>query len=39
MQRQFIANLQARDNVDEIYRVADKQIEPIAKATTTFFFS
>lgn len=26
MQRQFIANLQARDNVDEIYRVADKQI-------------
>jgi 3'-5' exoribonuclease len=26
MQRQFIANLQARDNVDEIYRVADKQV-------------
>jgi 3'-5' exoribonuclease len=26
MQRQFIANLLARDNVDEIYRVADKQV-------------
>lgn len=26
MQRQFIANLQARDSVDEIFRVADKQI-------------
>lgn len=26
MQRQFIANLQARDDVDEIYRVADKQL-------------
>jgi len=26
MQRQFIAELQARDSVDEIYRVVDKQI-------------
>lgn len=26
MQRQFIADLQARDTVDEIYRVADKQV-------------
>lgn len=26
MQRQYIADLQARDTVDEIYRVADKQI-------------
>ncbi|MFO0939214.1 MAG: HD domain-containing protein [Pirellulales bacterium] len=26
MQRQFIADLQPRDSVDEIYRVADKQI-------------
>ncbi|MBX3423367.1 MAG: HD domain-containing protein [Pirellulaceae bacterium] len=26
MQRQFISNLQARDSVDEVYRVADKQI-------------
>lgn len=26
MQRQFIADLQARDSVDEIYRVADKQV-------------
>lgn len=26
MQRQFIAELQARDSVDEIYRVADKQV-------------
>ena len=26
MQRQFIANLQARDQVDEIYRVVDKQV-------------
>ena len=26
MHRQFIADLQARDNVDEIYRVADKQV-------------
>ncbi len=26
MSRQFIADLQARDNVDEIYRVADKQV-------------
>ena len=26
MQRQFIADLQARDAVDEIYRVADKQV-------------
>lgn len=26
MQRQFIGDLQARDSVDEIYRVADKQI-------------
>lgn len=26
MPRQFIASLQARDNVDEIFRVADKQI-------------
>ncbi|MFN3193469.1 MAG: 3'-5' exoribonuclease YhaM family protein [Aureliella sp.] len=26
MQRQFIAELQARDTVDEIYRVADKQV-------------
>lgn len=26
MQRQFVVDLQARDNVDEIYRVADKQL-------------
>ena len=26
MQRQFISDLQARDSVDEIYRVADKQL-------------
>ena len=26
MSRQFIADLQARDSVDEIYRVADKQV-------------
>lgn len=26
MSRQFIADLQARDNVDEIYRVTDKQV-------------
>ncbi len=26
MQRQFIAELQARDQVDEIYRVVDKQV-------------
>lgn len=26
MQRQFIVDLQARDSVDEIYRVADKQV-------------
>ncbi len=26
MHRQFIAELQARDNVDEIYRVTDKQV-------------
>lgn len=26
MQRQFIADLQARENVDEIYRVTDKQV-------------
>ncbi|MEZ6133315.1 MAG: OB-fold nucleic acid binding domain-containing protein [Pirellulaceae bacterium] len=26
MHRQFIADLQARDNVDEIYRVTDKQV-------------
>ena len=26
MPRQFIAELQARDQVDEIYRVVDKQV-------------
>lgn len=26
MQRQFIADLQARENIDEVYRVVDKQV-------------